>query len=258
MQVWKQASKDFKVCKVESFEEGTAAVVKVDYALPTGNVYTVRYDIYADGTVHAGIHFGACAEKLDMPRIGMRMRLPSGFHRVKWFGRGPGENYGDRFMGYPAGIYETTAEEMYVPYVRPQENGHRTDVRWFSLLNDSGVGVMLRADSLLEFNALRNSVEEFDSEEADAPYQWNNFSAEEIANRTDGAARNRLRRQTHLDDIVPRDFVEVCIDLRQMGVGGYDSWGSRPIDEASVFSDRDYDWGFTLSPVAAVSRTIHR
>lgn len=258
MQVWKQASKDFKVCKVESFEEGTAAVVKVDYALPTGNVYTVRYDIYADGTVHAGIHFGACAEKLDMPRIGMRMRLPSGFHRVKWFGRGPGENYGDRFMGYPAGIYETTAEEMYVPYVRPQENGHRTDVRWFSLLNDSGVGVMLRADSLLEFNAQRNSVEEFDSEEADAPYQWNNFSAEEIANRTDGAARNRLRRQTHLDDIVPRDFVEVCIDLRQMGVGGYDSWGSRPIDEASVFSDRDYDWGFTLSPVAAVSRTIHR
>lgn len=258
MQIWKKASKEFNVAKVESFEEGSAAVVKIDYALPAGNVYTVRYDVFADGTVHTGIHFGACAEKRDMPRVGMRMRLPVGLHCVKWFGRGPEENYADRFMGCPVGIYETTAEEMYVPYVRPQENGHRTDVRWVALLNDKGVGLILRADSLLEFNALRNSVEDFDSEEADAPYQWNNFSAEDIAKRSDEKARNRLRRQTHIDDIMPRDFVEVCIDRRQTGVGGYDSWGSRPIDEASVFTDRDYDWGFTLSPMKSVSRHAAR
>lgn len=248
MQIWKRSSKEFRVVRAESFVEGSAAAVVADYALPSGNTCTLRYDIYADGTVHAGMRFGACAEKIDMPRIGMRMRLPERFHRVKWFGRGPGENYADRFMGCPISIYESTAEQMYVPYVRPQENGHRTDVRWFALLDDKGAGVVVRADSTVEFNALRNSIEDFDSEEADAPYQWHNFSTEEIAGHNDEEARNHLRRQTHIDDIVPRDFVEICIDMRQSGVGGYDSWGSRPISEATVYSDRDYDWGFTLSP----------
>ena len=73
----------------------------------------------------------------------------------------------------------------------------------------------ITADKTFGFNALRNSVEDFDSEEAtNRPRQWNNFSAEEIANRSEAKAKNVLRRQTHINDITPRDFVEVCIDMQ--------------------------------------------
>ena len=278
MQVWKTASRDFRLTAVDHAVEGNAVALTVRYALPAGNDYIVKYTVHADGVVQVAVRFtpldltardtgpsrdGAIAtsqpktetdraqqKRLDVPRIGLRMRLPVALHRVVYFGRGPEENYIDRCMGYPVGLYETTAEAMYVPYVRPQENGHRSETRWFALTNDAGRGLLIRADETLGFNALRNSIEDFDSEEADAPYQWNNFSKEEIAARSDDAARNRLRKQTHVDDIVPRDFVEICIDMRQTGVGGYDSWGSRPIEEATIYADRQYDWGFTIVPVA--------
>lgn len=249
MQVWKEASNSFDVAGVKTFTNGSAAVVEVRYALPAGNEYIVRYDVYADGTVHAGVKFTACEKRTDIPRIGMRMRLPVSLERVVWFGRGPEENYIDRSMGYPVGLYTKQAGDMYVPYVRPQENGHRTDVRALTLTGTKG-GLAVYADNRIEFNALRNSVEDFDSEEADAPYQWNNFSQEEIANRSLEKAKNRMRKQTHINDVAPRDFVELCIDMRQTGVGGYDSWGAHPAEEHTLFSDSDYEWGFTLKPVS--------
>ena len=93
-------------------------------------------------------------------------------------------------------------------------------------------------------------MEDFDSEEAThKPYQWNNFSSEEIANRSEEDAKNRLPRHTHINDIVPRDFVEVCVDMKQQGVAGYNSWGARPLPEYSLPANRDYQWGFTLVPV---------
>ena len=71
-----------------------------------------------------------------------------------------------------------------------------------------------------------NSIEDFDSEEAlPHPYQWNNFSPEEVANHDENAARNVLRRMHHVNDIVPRDFVEVCVDMKQQGVGGQTGMG---------------------------------
>ncbi len=278
-QIWKDSSRDLRIASLEHSTADNAATLTVRYALAAGNDCIVTYTVHGDGVVHVAMRFmplggeeqetglsrdGAIAtsqpkaeaeaarrNRIDVPRIGMRMRIPVTAHCVDYFGRGPEENYCDRFMGYPVGRYSTTAEEMYVAYVRPQENGHRIDTRWFALTDEKGRGLLVRADSVVEFNALRNSVEDFDGEEADAPYQWNNFSAEEIAARSDEQARNRLRKQTHIDDISPRDFVEVCIDLRQSGVGGYDSWGARPTEEATIYADRPYVWGFTLVPVSS-------
>ncbi len=195
---------------------------------------------------------------LEVPRIEMRFRIPASFNQVQYFGRGPEENYCDRNKGTITGLYTTTAEEMYTPYVRPQENGHRTDVRWFSLNNDSGKGLLIQAGQTVGFNALRNSIEDFDSEEADAPYQWNNFSPEEIKARNDEEARNRLPRRTHVNDIKPREYVEICVDMKQQGVGGYDSWGSRPVAEATIYSDRDYEWSFTIVPVKSKKEAINK
>lgn len=162
---------------------------------------------------------------LNIPRIGIRFRLPATMNKVTYFGRGPGENYIARASGLKVGLYRTTAEKDYFPYVRPQENGHRTDTRWVALTNGQK-GLILVADSTIGFNALRNSVEDFDSEETTyRPYQWNNFSSEEIAARSEVEAKNNRPRHTHINDITPRNFVEVCIDMKQQGVAGYNSWG---------------------------------
>jgi beta-galactosidase len=251
--------------------------LQADYSLPAGNKYIVQYKIYPSGIVNVSARFTAiiveeeeiakseaelmathspqaASDKvrkstLEVPRIGVRFRIPVIMDNIQYFGRGPEENYCDRYRGTMVGLYKTTAWDMYTPYVRPQENGHRTEVRWMAAMNSAGKGLLVQADNLLGFNSLRNSVEDFDSQESDAPYQWTNFSPEEIANKNESEAKDVLRKHTHVSDIKPRDFVEICLDYKQQGVGGYDSWGSRPIPEATIYVDKEYTWGFTLIPI---------
>ncbi len=277
LQVWKESSKDFNVIDANVRMEGNNAIMDINYLLPAGNLYIVRYIIYPSGAVHVAATFTStdlaetqveiseatrtatfsprneaarlAASKLEVPRIGVRFRLPATMDQVQYFGRGPEENYWDRNAGTLVGLYKTTAEDLYVPYVRPQENGHHTDTRWLELATKNNKGLRIQADSLIEFNALRNSIEDFDSEEAvQHDYQWSNFSPEEVANHDVAKAKNVLRRQTHINDISPRPFVEVCIDYKQQGVAGYDSWGARPEPPYTLPANRDYQWGFTLIP----------
>ena len=286
LQVWKESSKNFKVTDVDVNNEGKAVTLKATYLLAAGNLYVVTYKIYPSGVVNVNAHFTStdmqaaeteaseatrtatftpggdaarkAASKLEVPRIGVRFRLPAMMNNVQYFGRGPEENYIDRNRGTLVGVYKTTADKMYYNYVRPQENGHRTDTRWIALSSDKGNGLAIVADSLVGFNALRNSIEDFDSEEAlPHPYQWNNFSPAEVANHDEKAARNVLRRMHHVNDITPRDFVEVCVDMKQQGVGGYDSWGSRPEPWFQIPANRNYDWGFTLVPVRSASQATN-
>ena len=276
LQVWKQSSKNFNVTDAKATKEGDNVVVETTYLLAAGNLYTVKYNIYPSGIVKVDVEFqsteveekqidaseatltatfspeATAARKassgIDVPRIGVRFRLPVSMNKVEYFGRGPGENYIDRASGSKVGRYSTTAEDMYFPYVRPQENGHRTDTRWVALSGKAGL--MVVADETIGFNALKNSVEDFDSEEnSNRPYQWNNFSSEEIAARNDADAKNKKPRQTHINDISPQNFVEVCVDMKQQGVAGYNSWGARPLPEYSIPANQTYKWGFTLVPV---------
>jgi beta-galactosidase len=282
LQIWKEASKNFNKAhtKMAVGMGEVAYYVRVGYTLPLGNLFEVMYAIHNSGVVHVSVNYnpvdtqaqqtaeadderlatesasGALARarradtRLEIPRIGVRFRLPAEMNRVQYFGRGPEENHLDRHKGSHVGLYTTTAEDMYVPYVRPQENGHRIDTRWVALHTKNGRGLLIQADSLIGFNALRNSVEDFDGEESDKDYQWTNFSPEEIANRNPANAKDRLRKQTHAIDIVPRDFVEVCVDFKQMGVAGYNSWGDRPKPQYSLFANQEYKFGFTLIPIA--------
>lgn len=248
--VWKRASKDFSVKDASISVDADTAKIDIDYLLPSGNIYNICYRIYPSGVVKADVHFAAAKDAPELPRLGMRFRMPQAMECVEYYGRGPCENYIDRKASSKVGVYVTTASNMYFPYVRPQENGHHTDTRWLSLTDNSGHGLKILADSLIEFNALRNTVEDFDSEEAvQHPYNWPNRSAEEIASRDEKAVKSVLRRMHHINDIVPRDFVEVCIDFVHQGVGGYDSWGAWPEKRHLVRSDRDYRSGFTIVPM---------
>lgn len=278
LQVWKQASKNFTVTDVETQDNGDHIALKTTYLLPAGNLYVVEYKLHADGVLKVDVEFTSTsmeaeeidvseatematfspemkraredAAKLEVPRIGVRFRMPVAMNQVTYYGNGPDENYIDRQSGARLGIYHTTAEEMYYPYVRPQENGHRTFTRWLSLTNGKSDGLLIVADNTIGFNALRNAVEDFDSEEnTDRPYQFNNFSSEMRAENSDEKAKNRLRRQTHINDVQPRNFVEVNVDMKQMGVAGYNSWGDRPLPQHTIPSDQNYKWGFTLVPI---------
>ena len=129
-------------------------------------------------------------------------------------------------------------------------SGVASITRWVALTGKNGKGLLIRANETMGFNALRNSIEDFDSEEAvKHDYQWSNFTEKEIAERNPEKAKNRLRRMHHVNDISPRNFVEVCVDMKQQGVAGYDSWGSRPEKAYSIPANQNYTWGFTLVPV---------
>ena len=278
-QIWKQSSKNFNVADVITEADGNNTILTANYLLAAGNLYIVKYTIYPDGMVHADITFTStdmqegktevseatlmatfspgqqearlAASKLVVPRIGVRFRLPADMNQVEYFGRGPGENYIDRQRASHIDLYKTTADAMYTNnYVRPQENGHRTDTRWVELSRKNGKGLKIVADQVIGFNALRNSVEDFDSEEAVGKLrQWNNFTPEEIASRSEEKAKDVLRHMTHINDITPRNFVEVCVDMKQQGVAGFNSWGDRPLPEHTMPANQEYKWGFTLIPV---------
>ena len=276
LQIWKQSSKDFRVVEATLDIDGKDAVLKATYLLAAGNLYIATYRIHPSGVVKADYTFTSTemeanktelseatlmatftpgndalrkeSSKLVVPRIGIRFRLPVHMNQVTYFGRGPEENYIDRNNGTLVDLYKNTADNMYFPYVRPQENGHHTDTRWLSL-GKKGKGLTIYADNTIGFNALRNSVEDFDGEEAThRDYQWNNRDAEELKHDV-ATAKNIKPRQTHINDITPRDFVEVCVDMKQMGVGGYDSWGAIPDPQYLLPANKEYQWGFTIVPM---------
>jgi beta-galactosidase len=282
LQIWKQASQSFDVVKTTVESADNKVLMTAYYKLPTGNFYIFTATIYPGGIVHFAVKFTSAENAveqfaalsaeakeftaegstsiggaqharrqstLEIPRIGVRFRLPVAYENLRYLGRGPEENYVDRNHGTLVGLYQSTATEQYYPYVRPQETGHHTDARWFALGDKKGKGLLIVADTTFGFNALRNSIEDLDCENSNEEYQWRNFSPEEIATRNYEEARNSMRKQTHEADIQPRNFVEVCVDMRQCGVAGYNSWGARPLPQYSLYADREYNYGFTLIPL---------
>ena len=140
----------------------------------------------------------------------MQMQLHDEFSNLKWYGRGPHENYADRKTSADVGIYESSVADQYVPYIRPSENGYKTDTRWLTLTDDNGTGILVSGNPLICFSALNNIHDDFES-----PGNLSRY-------RQDAKSAN-----THTDDIKPRELVNLNVDLGQMGVGGDDSWGAR-------------------------------
>lgn len=247
--VWKEASRNFRIAGISTRKNSRNATITVKYDLgDAGTDYTVSYSIRPDGTMKVSAVLGEVPASADqrnvptVPRIGLRLRLPAEYHNVDYFGRGDSENYWDRKTGSLVGLWETSTEDMYFPYVRPQENGHRTDVRWTALTDDSGKGLVVVADDVIEFNALRNPVEDFDGAESAKPIQANNYNNQDV-DVTNG------RRQTHINDIVPKDYVELCLDKIMMGIGGDNSWGAPVNPKYIIDTSVENAWGFTLVPV---------
>ncbi len=223
--VWREVSREIKP---ESFEASSTSagdvIVTVDYKLEkVSSAQTVTYTIKGDGKITVYNSFKTNEEKLaDMPRFGMRWEMPVHFDRLQYFGRGPHENYIDRNRSAFVGLYQSKVADQYFNYVRPQENGYKTNVRWFELRNENGLGLRISGAPEVGFSALHNPIEDFDMENMD-DYR-------------------------HTNDIIKKDGVFVCTDLKMMGVAGDNSWGARPYPEYSLKA-QNYEFSFTIEPV---------
>ena len=246
-QVWKVYGKENKPAEVTDKMVDGNRVVKVVYNLEDlGCSNVVTYTLEPSGALTVEAQMSEASLK-EAPRYGLRWRMPQEFSNVRFYGRGPWENYCDRKDGAMFDIYSCNVADMYVPYVRPQENGHRVDVRWLEIKNAKGKGLVIFAmENPFEFNALHNSIEDFDCEESDAPYQWNNFVENDPHDV--GRARNVMKKQTHVSDISPRNFTEICIDSRMTGVGGDNSWGAETYEKYKVLTSQPQRLCFKIIP----------
>jgi beta-galactosidase len=198
--------------------------------------WTATYTMSADGGLHVRNAFTRKPDLPVIPRVGMNVELIRALDQVEWFGRGPHENYSDRKESANVGLYSNRVADHYVPYMRPQENGYKTDVRWVSL-GDGDTTLMVTADDLLSFSVSHNRLVDF------VPPVKIAITSED----GEGARDNEERVNIHVNDVVPRDLISLDIDYGQMGVGGDDSWGKRTLQEYSL-NEMSYEYGFTLLP----------
>ena len=181
----------------------------------------VEYKFLADGRLKVDMDFRNGSQELpELPRFGLLIPLNESFSHMNWYGRGPWENYVDRNTASLIGLYKSTVAEQAEQYVRPQETGNKTDVRWITLTDDSGYGLKVTGDQPLSVSALNNRPEDFDA--------------------------GLIKKQMHPCDIIPRHETALSVDLFQRGVGGVNSWGEQPMNEYR-YNAKPYHYSFTLS-----------
>jgi len=245
-QAWEQAGRHRQL---ESFrvveQESDRVEIEAVYTFRDdrgGNVarWTSSFTIWPTGAVDVDNRFEKEEGLPVVPRIGMNVELPKRLDRTEWFGRGPFENYSDRKLAAKVGRYQSPVSDHYVPYVRPQENGYKTDVRWLSMTSADGAGLLIQAHDRIGFGIHNNRQSDF------IPPVKIAITSEDGAD----ARKNPRRVNLHVNDIVPGDFVSLDVDYGQMGVGGDDSWGKRTLMRYSL-DGKKYHYGFRLRPFSA-------
>lgn len=200
----------------------------------------LAYEVLGSGDILVSYQFKKLIKDLpEIPRIGLNFTLAPEYDRIQYFGRGPGENYWDRKTGSFISLYKQKVSDQYVPYIRPQENGNKTDVSWLVLSNLQGQGIVVEASDKIQFSALNN--------------KWTDF---ESPDRTDGRQREGVEVvNRHTTDVKKQNFVSLDIDGFQMGVGGDNSWGARTHDEY-LLEDDHYSYGFRLKAFGTLENGV--
>ena len=199
--------------------------IEVSYYLkPTKNNLTIRYTINNNGEIKVEEEMTASTVKSQyMPRFGMKFTMPVSFDQVSWYGRGPFENYQDRNTAAFVAHYTTDVADLYFPYIRPQENGHKTKVRWVTFTNSSGFGLRVEAPENIGFNAHLQPDSEFDP--------------------------GTEKQQRHTTDVKKYPNIFINIDHEQTGVGGDDSWGAWPHEQYRLDPNKAYSFEYYIKPV---------
>ncbi len=222
MGVWRTAhyNKTIKNISVgEKMEKGLP--VKIEYILNDIQVpYTIQYLILNDASIQVTASIDMEGKSLpELPRFGMRMEVNRNYDNLTYYGRGPEENYIDRWTNTFVGKYESKVADQFYWYSRPQETGNKTDVRWLTLTDKNGVGLEVTGVQPIAFSALHSAPEDLDP--------------------------GLTRKLQHSIDILPRKDIILHVDLKQRGVGGDNSWGELPHREYRML-DKKYTYSYTL------------
>lgn len=217
---WKNAGSDRTVNKstVTTVSESETRI-DITFGIPAGSSsMTMSWTFYGTGDIVVDYTLSPDGTAGAIPNVGTLMTIPGGFETLRWFGRGPHENYIGRNRGSYVDHYTRPVDSTVTLYTELSETGQRTDVRWAALTNTAGLGLLAVGSPLMEINAQHHSPSQLTS----TRYPWD------------------LTRQS---DITFR------IDLRQMGVGGTNSWGAKPLDAYMNFPNKTYKHAFRLSPI---------
>lgn len=234
--IWKNPSLRLVSLTDETDAQGLRHVT-ANYEMPEsiGGSLTLTYIINNVGEIKVTQAFTADPEKQKLTgreamspmfRFGMQMAMPADFEHLTYYGRGPVESYSDRKDSQFVGIYESTVTDEFYPYIRPQENGNHVDLRWMQLRTINGKGSLCVT-----------------SETQDA----GTFSASALHYTQSSLDEGPNKHNLHSPDIAPQPLTNLCIDLRQMGLGCVNSWGAQPRQEY-MLPYQDYTFSFRLSP----------
>ena len=220
--VWKNPQMKLKDLDVDDNQ------VKAKFEMPDVKAtLTMTYTLTADGEVIVRQQLAADKEAKisNLFRYGMQLQMPRQYDEVEYYGRGPVENYIDRNSSEFIGLYNNKVKDEYFSYVRPQESGNHTDVRWFRVKNASGKGLEFYSNAPMEASALDYLLADLD----------------------DGPNKDK-KIGHHSGDLIERPLTQVHIQQRQMGLGCVNSWGAWPRQEY-LLPYKDYDFTFVIKPL---------
>lgn len=183
-----------------------------------GFTHTALFTVFGNGWIDVQNEIVPYGSMPTLPKIGVQMMMAEAYDTFTWLGRGPHESYRDRWQSADVGLYQGPVSEQYERYVRPQDNGNKTDLRWAALTDGSGRGVMIQMDGRYSASALHHTA-------------------------------NDLDEARHIHRLIPREEVVFCIDVEHMGLGGA-SCGPQPM-QIHRFAPETVQMRYTLSPLRA-------
>ena len=221
--VWKNP--EIKLVSLKHEMQDNRVVVAAEYEMKEVSArLALTYTINNAGAVKVTQKMTADkqAKVSDMFRFGMQLVMPEEYEQISYYGRGPVENYSDRKTATDLGIYHQTVDEQFYAYIRPQENGTKSDIRWWKQLDASGSGLEFVAEAPFSASALHYTMESLDS-------GWE-------------------KTQYHSNEVEKAPLTNVLIDKAQMGLGCITSWGILPLPEYRL-PYGDYEFTFIMTPV---------
>ena len=222
---WKAATENQKLTDFSHQEEDGLVKVSSTYALASAQnaQLVLTYLVSSDGSIEVQTQLNNVDESLPiLPRFGTNFILQNQYQNVNWLGRGPHENYQDRKTSALIGNYRANVEDLYFPYTRPQENGYKTENRWVSFTDENGKGIKVLASNYFSFSAHHQFNSDFDA--------------------------GQTKQQGHATDIKKRNLVNINIDHKQMGVGGINSWGAKPLPKYRIKAE-EMSFSYQIKPI---------
>ena len=212
--IWQQAAAKRTLKSLSSKKDKNCVKVIAEMTLPVGADLTITYSINNDGIIKVYMDYNPTTTELPlMPKFGMRMRLPADNTQIKYYGRGPWENYPDRKRSAFLGIYESSVKDFEADYIHPQDNGNRTDVRWMEIGD-------IRIDG-----------------------------CEPLCIRAWDYSEEDLLGKRHPNEITRGRFINLNIDQHVHGVGGADTWGKHTLPQYTIDGNKPHHYTFFLSTI---------